>query len=132
MDVFSVEKRSDVMSKIRSAGTKPERTAKATLWTHGFRYTRSDYCLPGKPDIVLPKYHSVIFVHGCFWHGHACRNGKTPKSNQQYWVPKIANNKLRDRKNIRKLRYLGWHCFQVWECSLARDLNRVMAKLRCK
>ena len=130
MDVFTPEKRSEVMSRIRSRNTKPELLVKAVLWGNGFRYARTGYQLPGSPDVVLPKYRSVIFVHGCFWHGHACKYGRVPKSNCEYWVPKIKKNKARDARALRNLRAMGWHCYQIWECHLLADLNRVMRRLR--
>ncbi|WP_422388778.1 very short patch repair endonuclease [Keguizhuia sedimenti] len=129
MDTLTVEKRSELMSRIRSRDTKPELAIKKWLWASGYRYARKDHRLPGRPDVVLPKYHTVIFVQGCFWHGHDCRIGGLPKSNLGYWQPKIQRNKARDIRNIRKLRKMGWHCFQIWECKLLSDFNRVAARL---
>src|SRR5882672_6661883 len=98
------------MSQVKGANTAPERRAKARLWAAGFRYARSHHDLPGKPDILLPKSKVAIFVHGCFWHGHSCKDGSLPKSNESYWQKKIAGNVRRDRKAIRSLHLLGWHC----------------------
>ena len=119
------------MSLIRSRDTKPERYAKAVLWANGFRFARKSYGLPGKPDIIFPKYRTVVFVHGCFWHGHQCRRGHLPATNVEFWCNKIEANKKRDLRVIRALRRLGWHCFQVWQCRLPTDVNRVIARLNC-
>lgn len=130
MDVFTPEKRSEIMSRIRGTNTQPERFVKAVLWAKGFRFARSSYGLAGKPDIILPRYHTVIFVHGCFWHGHCCKKGRLPTSNAEYWRQKIEGNVRRDLRVIRTLRKQGWHCFQVWQCRLAADTNRVATSLQ--
>ena len=98
------------MSKIRSKNTKPELALRKALFARGFRYRVNAPNLPGKPDIVLPKYKTVIFLHGCFWHRHDdCRYAYTPKSNKKFWVDKITSNKERDKINFQKLTYLGWN-----------------------
>ena len=118
-DVFSPEKRSAVMRAVKSTNTKPEVALRKALFALGYRYRLNVKGLPGKPDIVLPKYRTVIFVHGCFWHGHRCKRGaRVPKSNTEYWIEKIARNKLRDRKNRAALEQLGWRVITLWECSL--------------
>lgn len=118
-DVFTPEKRSEVMRAVKSGDTKPELALRKALHALGYRYRLHVKDLPGKPDLVLPKYRTVIFVHGCFWHGHSCKRGaRVPKSNIDYWVEKIARNKARDRKNAAALRKLGWRVITLWECQL--------------
>jgi DNA mismatch endonuclease (patch repair protein) len=112
--------RSEQMSRIRSKDTKPEMAVRGALHRLGFRFRLHVRELPGCPDIVLPKHRTVIQVKGCFWHGHACRGGRTPKSNTAYWIPKLIQNRKRDRSNERKLRRLGWSVHSVWECRLRR------------
>src|SRR5690554_557805 len=98
MDIWDKEKRSEVMSKIRSKNTRPEMILRKALFARGFRYRVNDRRLPGTPDIVLPKYRTVVFVHGCFWHGHdGCKYASIPKTNTEFWVDKITTNKKRDR-----------------------------------
>jgi len=118
-DVFSPEKRSAVMRTVKSTNTKPEIALRKALFALGLRYRLNVKTLPGKPDLVFPKYKTVIFVHGCFWHGHGCkRGGRVPKTNTDYWVEKIARNKTRDKKSTAALRKLGWRVLTVWECKL--------------
>lgn len=118
-DVHSAETRSYNMSRIRSKNTKPEELVRKYLFSKGFRYRKNDVRLPGKPDIVLPKYKAVIFVNGCFWHGHTgCRYFAWPQNNSEFWKEKIVGNIARDQKNYVLLRALGWHVFVVWECEL--------------
>lgn len=115
------EQRSYNMSKIRSTDTKPEILVRKFLFKNGFRYRLHSKRLVGKPDIVLPKYKSVIFVHGCFWHGHMnCKNAKTPVSNNSFWVNKIVSNGDRDKRNIKALKKLGWKIYTIWECQLTK------------
>jgi DNA mismatch endonuclease (patch repair protein) len=107
------------MSKIRSKNTKPELALRKALFARGFRYRVNDTKLPGKPDIVLPKYKTVIFLHGCFWHKHEdCKYAYTPKTNTQFWVGKITSNAERDKVNAEKLTVLGWNIVTVWECEI--------------
>lgn len=104
-DVHSKAVRSYNMSRIRSTNTKPEMLVRKFLHANGFRYKLHDKNLPGKPDIVLPKYKTVIFVHGCFWHNHRnCKLGKIPRNNQQYWVPKIYGNVARDKLHLKEMK----------------------------
>lgn len=118
-DVFTPEKRSAVMRSVKSSNTKPEITLRKALFALGYRYRLNVKNLPGKPDIVFPKHKTVIFVHGCFWHGHDCKRGRrTPKTNRAYWTDKIARNKTRDAKNAEALAALGWRVITVWECEL--------------
>ena len=106
------------MAQVRSNNTKPEKLLRSLLFRQGFRFRKNVKNLPGRPDIVFPKYKTVIFVHGCFWHGHTCEAGKLPRSNLSYWQVKIHGNKLRDRHAIRQLKKLGWSVIVVWECRL--------------
>lgn len=107
------------MSRIRSKNTKPEILVRKFLFAHGFRYRIHVKTLPGTPDIVLKKYKTVIFVNGCFWHGHeGCRYAHLPKSNLEYWETKINRNKERDLQERIQLRRMGWHVIQFWECQL--------------
>ena len=108
------------MSHIRSKGTKPEEQVQKYLFSKGFRYRKNVKKLPGCPDIVLPKYRAVIFVHGCFWHKHDCPRFVWPSSNKEYWIPKINRNVERDCTNKSKLESLGWRVLIVWECELKK------------
>lgn len=119
MDIWNKEKRSECMSRIRSKNTKPELALRKALFARGFRYRVNDKKLPGKPDIVLPKYKTVIFIHGCFWHGHAgCKYAYTPKTNTKFWIDKIISNAERDKVNAERLTVLGWNVLTVWECEI--------------
>jgi DNA mismatch endonuclease (patch repair protein) len=107
------------MSKIRSKNTKPELALRKALFARGFRYRVNVPNLPGKPDIVLSKYKTVIFLHGCFWHRHeGCKYAYTPKTNTKFWVDKITSNAERDKVNAEKLSALGWNIVTVWECEV--------------
>lgn len=109
------------MSRIRCRDTKPEEIVRKYLFSRGFRYRKNDPSLPGKPDIVLPKYKTVIFVNGCFWHGHeGCRYFVWPKNNSDFWKKKIEGNMARDVKNYQLLHNLGWRVLIVWECDLKK------------
>lgn len=119
MDDLTAEQRHKNMSNIHSSNTKPEEIVRKYLFQKGFRYRKNDKRYPGKPDIVLPKYRVVIFVHGCFWHQHKdCRYAVLPKSNPDYWLPKLTRNMERDDKSINALQELGWRVIIVWECAL--------------
>ena len=109
------------MSHIRSTNSKPEEIVRKYLFSQGLRYRKNVKKLPGCPDIVLPKYHTVIFVNGCFWHRHDCSRFVWPSSNQDYWRPKILRNVERDKKNTEELKALGWNVITVWECELKRS-----------
>lgn len=121
MDVFTPEKRSKVMASIRSRDTKPELALRSMLHALGYRFTVNgprNRTLPGKPDLVLPKHHTVIFVHGCFWHGHEhCPAFRLPKSRRAWWKRKIEGNRARDLRTEVALRDLGWNVVTVWECA---------------
>ena len=117
------EHRSYVMSRVHSKGTKPEIIVRKSLFKKGFRYRLNVKELPGSPDIVLPKYHTVIFVHGCFWHGHEnCDYYSSPKSNVDFWKEKIKNNQKRDQEVWRQLEAKGWSVIIIWECQLKKAL----------
>lgn len=119
-DNHSKEVRSMNMSHIRSKNTKPEEMVRKYLFSKGFRYHKNVRKLPGCPDIVLPKYKTVIFVNGCFWHKHDCPRFVWPSSNQEYWIPKITSNVERDERNYSMLRNEGWTVIIVWECELKK------------
>ncbi|MGO8757675.1 MAG: very short patch repair endonuclease [Terracidiphilus sp.] len=108
--------RSANMARIRSKDTKPEIAVRKALHRLGFRFRLHVRELPGRPDIVLPKYQTIIQIKGCFWHGHTCIDGRLPKSNRTYWVPKLLTNRVRDAANDRKLRRMGWSVWNLWEC----------------
>ena len=112
------------MSKISSKDTKPEILVRKFLFSKGFRYRINVKTLPGKPDIVLPKYKTIIFVNGCFWHGHNCKKGKLPSSNTDFWKEKLFNNKERDAKNSDLLVKLGWKVIIIWQCEISKIDNR--------
>lgn len=113
------------MSKIRGKETKPEIIVRKFLFSKGFRYRINDNRYPGTPDIVLPKYHTMIFINGCFWHGHVnCKAAKLPKTNLQTWRKKILDNISRDEKNILKLKKEGWKVIIIWQCEIKSKNNR--------
>ena len=118
------------MSRIKSRDTKPEIAFRKLIHKAGYRYRLYDKKLPGKPDLVLKKYKTVVFIHGCFWHQHEnCRRRSTPKSNSGYWDAKLAGNVMRDTKNVLKLEHDGWHVFVIWECEL-KDLEKALEKFK--
>ncbi len=118
-DVFTAEKRSAVMARVKGRDTGPERTVRRILWRLGARYRLDRRDLPGRPDIVMPGRKLAIFVHGCFWHGHDCARGaRVPKANRDYWTGKIGRNQARDTETRAKLEALGWRVEVIWECDL--------------
>ena len=128
-DVFSKEKRSEIMSRIKGKDTKPEKLVRSLLHRMGYRFRLHVATLPGKPDIVLVRHHKIVFVHGCFWHGHKkCRKGSLPKSNSEFWSKKIANNIERDKLSCVNLRKDGWRILTVWECETS-NVSKLMSKL---
>lgn len=135
-DVHEPEIRSYNMSQIKGKDTKPEMLVRKFLHACGFRYRLHDKKLPGKPDIILPKYSTIIMVHGCFWHGHeGCKYYVVPKTRTQWWLDKINTNKRKDKENESKLKTLGWKIFTVFECELKSDkkdatLNRLLKNLK--
>lgn len=122
-DNHSKEVRSKNMSHIRSTNSKPEEIVRKYLFSKGFRYRKNVRTLPGCPDIVLPKYKTVIFVNGCFWHKHNCPRFVWPASNEDYWRLKIQRNVERDKRNIEELRSQGWNVITVWECELKKKVR---------
>ena len=122
VDKFSKETRSHVMSKIRGKDTKPEILVRSYLFSKGLRFRKNDKRYPGSPDIVLPKYKTIVFVHGCFWHLHdGCKYSKMPKSNVDFWKNKLYGNRERDKRNQMELEAMGWNVIIVWECELKKD-----------
>lgn len=117
-DIVDRKTRSRMMSGIRSRNTRIEITVRKQLFSLGFRYRINDRRLPGKPDMVFPKYRAVIFTHGCFWHGHDCKYFRLPSSNRDFWQAKISRNKKRDEDVVALLHENGWRVAIVWECAL--------------
>ena len=134
-DCLTPTQRHRNMAAIRSASTKPELRLRTALWRQGFRYRVNDRRLPGSPDIVLPKYRTAVFVHGCFWHGHRdCRFYTVPKTNTDFWTSKVARNQARDQEVWRQLEAKGWSVIIVWECQLKKTaledtIRRVTAEI---
>ncbi|MFN8307858.1 MAG: DNA mismatch endonuclease Vsr [Ferruginibacter sp.] len=130
-DVHTKKQRSYNMSRIRAKDTKPEMLVRKFLHANGFRYKLHDKTLPGKPDIVLPKYRTVIFVHGCFWHGHSnCKYFKVPKTRTRWWMDKINRNKANDEKAVKELRKQRWRVVILWECGLkGKNTGKTLSKL---
>lgn len=116
-DIVDKATRSRMMAGIQGKNTKPELIIRKALHARGFRYRIHDKTLPGKPDLVFPKYHAVIFIHGCFWHGHDCRYFKAPQTRTAFWLDKINVNKRRDAQQLEQLKQKGWRIFVVWECA---------------
>jgi DNA mismatch endonuclease (patch repair protein) len=133
MDALSPERRSALMRRVKQTNTKPEVSIRRLLHHRGFRYLIGDRRLPGTPDLVFPRHKTVVFVHGCFWHGHTCRQGRLPSTNVEYWKPKIARNRARDARKERALKDLGWRVLVVWECQFrTRDLDNAVDELASK
>lgn len=129
-DVFSQEKRSRIMSSVKSKDTKPEIVVRKLLHSMGYRFRLHREDLPGTPDIVLPKYKKVIFVHGCFWHGHeGCPRAKLPKTNMEFWGVKITKNMTRDAEAMKILSRTGWKSLVIWTCEI-KDLEQLTKKIR--
>ena len=131
-DTKTPAERSENMSRIRSTNTKPEEIVRKYLFSHGFRYRKNDKRYPGKPDIVLPKYRTIIFINGCFWHMHGCSRSRLPRSNQEYWKPKIERNIQRDAENQQKLEADGWKVIVVWECELKKRIAEERLSRLCE
>ena len=135
-DVLTKEQRKRCMSHVRGKDTKPEVMVRQFLFAQGFRYRLYRKDLPGKPDIVLPKYRTVIFINGCFWHGHSgCKYATIPEANHDFWLAKISGNVERDKSNYAKLFELGWKVIEIWQCELKpkfreQTLNNLLTELR--
>ena len=120
-DIVSPEKRSQMMASIKGKNTKPEIAIRKALHRMGFRYKLHDKTLPGTPDLVFPKYKAVLFIHGCFWHGHNCNLFKLPSTRPDFWMDKITRNQYVDQKNISDLNYRNWRTATIWECSIRKN-----------
>ena len=131
-DIVDRHTRSRMMAGIRGKNTKPELIVRKYLFSKGLRYRLHDKHLPGKPDLVFPKYRSVVFVHGCFWHQHSgCKYAYKPKSNRLFWKKKLASNVLRDKEVKKNLRKKGWRVYVIWGCQIReRDLKSLADKIR--
>lgn len=133
-DRVSKEKRSEIMRAVKSKNTTPEMTVRKLVFSMGYRYRLHRKDLPGSPDLVFPGRKKVIFVHGCFWHGHGCKKGAPPKSRQDYWMSKITTNKIRDKMVQALLKRQGWGVLVIWQCQLpkgqqlSRNIQRFMEK----
>lgn len=128
-DKLTKEKRSWNMSRIKGKDTEIEIKVRKALFKAGFRYRKNVKELPGKPDIVLPKYRTVIFVHGCYWHGHNCKEFHIPKTNTDFWNNKFKRNIENDKKHYKQLNTMGWKVIVVWECEIENQFAEVICKL---
>lgn len=136
-DIFTKFKRSQIMASVTAEDTKPEVLVRSFLFRQGFRFRKNVKTLPGKPDIVLHKYKSIVFIHGCFWHGHRnCKKSIRPTTNVIFWNTKIDNNMARDKKVLKELKRLGWRVFVIWECDLRsnqlfeKELQKLVENLK--
>ncbi len=111
------------MSSIRNKNTKPELNIRKALFAKGIRYGLHNRKLPGCPDLVFPKYKAIIFIHGCFWHNHRCKHGKLPETNREFWAEKLRGNALRDKRNIKLLKDMGWRIKVIWSCTLKNRIK---------
>jgi DNA mismatch endonuclease (patch repair protein) len=129
-DRISKEKRSWNMSRIQGKNTKPEVKVRSWIFRRGFRFRKNDARYPGKPDVVLPKYHTVIFVNGCFWHHHeGCPYAYIPKSRTDFWMKKFKTNQINDKLQRDQLESMGWKVITIWECELKKDFEGVMNRV---
>ena len=129
-DIYEPRKRSEIMSRIRGRGTKPEIIVRRIAHNLGFRFRLHRKDLPGRPDIVFPRHRAVIMVHGCFWHRHpGCKHASSPKTRESYWKNKLEDNVARDRRNETALRELGWRIMVIWECE-TKDREAVAARIK--
>ena len=129
-DRLSKEKRSWNMSRIKGKDTKYEVAVRKYLFSKGFRFRKNDKRYPGKPDIVLPKYKTVIFINGCFWHRHeGCKDATIPKTRTEFWNDKFIKNVSNDKKNVLELEKLGWTVLTIWECELKKGFDQQMSEL---
>lgn len=129
MDTRTPEQRRRIMRAVKSKDTKPERAVRRLLYGLGYRYRLHPKGLPGRPDIAFLGRRKAIFVHGCFWHGHECAKGRSPKSRLEYWQPKLEQNAIRDRTKIEQLESLGWQSLVIWQCEI-EDSGDLRKRLR--
>ena len=129
-DIVDSNTRSRIMASVKTRDTKPEISVRKALRSRGFRFRVHASDLPGTPDIVVPGYDAVVFVHGCFWHRHGCERATTPGSRAAYWRRKFSDNVRRDRRDRRRLQRLGWQTFIAWECRIDRDVERIVRALK--
>lgn len=128
-DIFDPQKRSAIMAAIRGHNTKPEILVRSMVHRIGYRFRIHKHKLPGRPDIILPRHRKIIQVHGCFWHAHTdCKISRTPKSNEQYWTPKLKRTVERDKRNLQALNDLGWDVLTVWECEI-KDTDQLAERI---
>lgn len=124
-DIYSKTKRSEIMSNISDRDSRMEISVRKALFSTGLRYRKNVKSLPGKPDVVLPKYKTVVFLHGCFWHGHeGCKASKLPESRTEFWEKKIRENVERDKRTAEELKHNGWKVIIVWQCELNNERKR--------
>lgn len=129
-DRISPEHRSWNMSRIKGKDTKIEVMVRQYLFHYGFRFRKNDKRYPGKPDVILPKYKTAIFVHGCFWHRHeGCKLATTPKTRTEFWMEKFSKNVANDKKHYEELQKMGWNVIVIWECELENDFEGTMQKI---
>lgn len=129
-DIYDRKKRSEIMARVRATGTKPEKIVRQVAFSLGLRYRLHRDEFPGRPDLVFPRHRKVIFVHGCFWHGHIhCRKARRPEANRVFWDQKLSRNIERDQQNTDALKAAGWGVLAIWECQ-ARNRNQVAEMLR--
>ena len=128
-DQFSPALRSWIMRQVKSKNTRPERIVRSLVHKMGYRFRLHSRNLPGMPDIVFPGRRKVVFVNGCFWHSHCCKRATLPVNRREYWANKIGRTILRDRRNRRKIRSIGWNSLTIWECQL-KDLSSVQRRIQ--
>jgi DNA mismatch endonuclease (patch repair protein) len=125
MDIYSPEKRSQIMAKISGKDTQPEMIVRKFLFSRGFRYRLNDKRYPGRPDLVLPKFKTAVFIHGCFWHGHqGCKASALPETRKAFWEKKIGDTIIRDKRKILQLKDAGWKVITVWQCEIKNKNQR--------
>lgn len=129
-DTVDEQTRSAIMRRVKSTGTEPELRVRRALHAAGFRYRLHRRDLPGRPDLVFPRYKLLVFVHGCFWHWHGCKRSRMPISNREYWEAKIARNVARDERTRSDLDALGWEQIVIWECQLPAGIDAATARLQ--
>ncbi len=129
-DRISKEHRSWNMSRIKGKNTHIEKTVRSYLFSRGYRFRKNDKRYPGKPDVVLPKYHTVIFINGCFWHRHkGCKYATTPKTNTEFWIEKFEHNVTNDERHVKRLQEMGWQVLTIWECELKMNFEDTMKEV---